>query len=394
MPVNTHPYTNEEVMAYLDGELAPEAAAEMTAHLAQCRMCQDVAADLQGVSRQLSGWAVQAGGDGIPFDITRSLDEKAKQPTPRGRWQFVVQHRWPAMAAALVIWLVVFVAGLRWFFADRPGTKFAARVSNQRVAESNTSQSDTLAASFDSAVVAVPNKLRDVAKVVDAPPLVIRTADLNLTARNFETLRIDLDRILLQLGGHIAQLNVTSPVGEARNLTATLRVPSVRLDAALAELRKLGRVNGESLQGEEVTQQSVDLEARLNNARHTEERLTQILATRTGRLSDVLEVEQKIAEVRGEIERAEAEQKSLNNRISFATVSLVVAEDYRAPLTATATPSATTRLSNAAVRGLRNAFNGLLGLLLLLLRTVPSVLLFGGLLALPGYFLWKKLRHR
>jgi RNA polymerase sigma factor (sigma-70 family) len=77
----------------------------------------------------------------------------------------------------------------------------------------------------------------------------------------------------------------------------------------------------------------------LNNARHTEQRLTQILATRTGKLSEVLEAEQKLAEVRGQIEQAEAEQKSLNNRISVATISLQVSEDYRAPLTGTTAPS-------------------------------------------------------
>ncbi len=62
MPINTHAFASEEVMAYLDGELSPETAAEMTAHLAHCRTCQEIAADLQGVSRQLSGWMVQASG--------------------------------------------------------------------------------------------------------------------------------------------------------------------------------------------------------------------------------------------------------------------------------------------------------------------------------------------
>jgi hypothetical protein len=223
-------------------------------------------------------------------------------------------------------------------------------------------------------------------------PLVVRTAELRLTAQNFATVRADLERILLQFGGHIAQLNIASPAGGPRNLNATLRIPSAQLGAALAELRKLGRVEGESQRGEEVTQQSVDLAARLNNARHTEQRLTQILATRTGKLSDVLEVEEKLAQVRGTIEQAEAEQKSLNNRVSFATVSLQVSEDYRAPL-AGAAPSVGTRLSNAAVDGLHTAFSGIIGLIQALLAAGPSLLFFGLLLGLPAYFLWKKLRR-
>jgi hypothetical protein len=227
-----------------------------------------------------------------------------------------------------------------------------------------------------------------------AGPLIIRTAELRLTARAFDTVRGDLDRILSQFGGHIAQLDIASPAGQARSLTATLRILAPQLEAALNELRKLGRVESESRRGEEVTQQSVDLEARLSNSRHTEQRLTEILATRTGKLSDVLEVEEKLAEVRGQIEQAEAEQKSLNNRISLATISLQVNEDYRAPLTGTIAPSIGTRLSNSAMDGLHAAFNGIIGLMQVILAAGPSLLLWGLLFGLPGYFLWKKLRHR
>lgn len=203
-----------------------------------------------------------------------------------------------------------------------------------------------------------------------------------------------MDRILLQFGGHLAQLNISSPTGEARSRTATLRIPSPQLKAALAELRKLGHLDGESQRGEEVTQQSVDLEARLANARHTEDRLTEILRTRSGKLSDVLEVEEKLSQVRGEIERAEAEQKNLNNRVSFATASLQISENYRAPLAVSSPSSVGTRLSNSAVDGIHTAFNGFIGLIQELLSAGPSLLLWSLVLGLPSYFLWKKLRHR
>ena len=64
----------------------------------------------------------------------------------------------------------------------------------------------------------------------------------------------------------------------------------------------LGRVERESQSGEEVTRQHEDLVARLKNCRDTEQRLRQILQQRTGNLSDVLEVEEEIGRVRGEID--------------------------------------------------------------------------------------------
>ncbi len=240
----------------------------------------------------------------------------------------------------------------------------------------------------------IPTTKSEPVRSAIAPTLIVRTADLRLTARSFDTVRTDLDRILAQFGGHIAQLDIASPADRARALSATLRIPAPQLEAALSELRKLGRVDSESQRGEEVTQQSVDLEARLTNARHTEQRLTQILASRTGKLSDVLEVEEKLAEVRGQIEQAEAEQKSLNNRVAFATISLQVTEDYRAPLTTTIAPSIGTRISNSAMDGLHTAFDSVTGMIQAVLAIGPSLLLWGLILGLPAYFLWKKLRHR
>src|SRR5207244_6742889 len=117
-----------------------------------------------------------------------------------------------------------------------------------------------------------------------------------------------------------------------RSIDAVLRLPADQLDSALAELKKMGRVESESQKGDDVTQQYVDLQARLTNARNTEQRLTDLLRRRTGKLSDVLEVEQEVARVRGEIEQMEAERKTMSNQISFATLSLNIAEDYKAQL--------------------------------------------------------------
>jgi len=71
------------------------------------------------------------------------------------------------------------------------------------------------------------------------------------------------------------------------------------------------------------------LVARLKNSRATEQRLVDILRQRPGKVSEVLEVEQEIARVRGEIEQMEADRKSLETRVQFATVKLQVNEEYK-----------------------------------------------------------------
>src|SRR5260370_17011877 len=113
-------------------------------------------------------------------------------------------------------------------------------------------------------------------------------------------------------------------------LIGSLRVRADRLDVCLVELKRLGRVNQESQAGEEVTQQHLDLVARLKNSRNTEQRLNGVLQQRTGPVKEILEVEKESARVRGEIEQMEAEQQTMEHRVNFATIDLNLAEEYKA----------------------------------------------------------------
>jgi hypothetical protein len=142
---------------------------------------------------------------------------------------------------------------------------------------------------------------------------------------------------------------------------------------------------------EDVTTQSVDLDARLTNARRTEQRLAMVLEQRTGRLSDVLEVEREIARVRGEIEQMDSERKRLTNRIEFATIDLRLEEERHAGFSVSP-PSVRTELRNAAVDGVRTAADFMIGLTLGVLRAGPLVAIWIAALAWPAWALWRRRR--
>jgi chromosome segregation ATPase len=191
--------------------------------------------------------------------------------------------------------------------------------------------------------------------------------------------------------GYAAQMTANSAEGAAHTLQASLRIPAPELAATLKELRGLGKVENESQSGEEVTEQHQDLVARLKNARETEARLQAILEQRTGRISDVLEVEQEIARVRGEIESMEAEQAGLEHRVDFASVELSLEEQYKAEFRAP--DSVGTQLRNALVAGYGNARDAVLGLVLFAEEYGPAMMVWGILLALPGVWVWRRYRQ-
>jgi Domain of unknown function (DUF4349) len=219
--------------------------------------------------------------------------------------------------------------------------------------------------------------------------MIERTATLNLATRDFDQLRGRIDSILARRHGYFAELTLNTPQGAGRSLNASLRVPAAELDGALADFRQLGSVENESQKGEDVTRAYADLVARLANARNTEQRLTQVLLQRTGKLSDVLDVEREVSRVRGEIEQMETERRTTADQVAFATVQLNASEDYKTELRLS--PDSTlTRFRNAAVDGYKNLAGGLVGVALVLITYGPSVLLWAALAFLIGCWLARR----
>jgi len=222
--------------------------------------------------------------------------------------------------------------------------------------------------------------------------MIARTASLSIMVKDFAASRLSLDSILVRHHGHTAQLNASTSENAQRSITASLRVPANELTATLAELKSLGHVETESQSGEEVTQQHADLVARLKNSRETEQRLQAILLQRTGKIADVLAVEQEIARVRGEIEQMEAEQNSIEHRVNFATIELQISEEYKAQLN-NSSPSASTRIHNSLVAGYKGAAETLLGFVLFFAESGPTLLIWLVIILIPALLLVRRFRR-
>jgi anti-sigma factor RsiW len=86
MSKNNHPIEQEELMAYLDGELPVDRAGTAAGHLEHCRECQGLAADLQSVSRRMMEWEIQPIGREIGPTLVAALHGSGARHRPRTRW--------------------------------------------------------------------------------------------------------------------------------------------------------------------------------------------------------------------------------------------------------------------------------------------------------------------
>jgi len=99
----------------------------------------------------------------------------------------------------------------------------------------------------------------------------------------------------------------------------------------------------------------------------------------------------EIGRVRGDIERMEAELKSLANRVDFATLNLTVSEDYKARLQVV--PNSTLgRFRNAAVEGYRTMAAGVVDVAVFLIAAAPTLFLLA-VLFIPARAVWRKVRR-
>jgi hypothetical protein len=129
-----------------------------------------------------------------------------------------------------------------------------------------------------------------------------------------------------QFGGFVAATSLRSGKDEQRAATLELRVPTGQFDALVASLSAFGRVESVSATVQDVGEEYVDITARAANARRLEARLVEMLGTRTGKLSEVLTVEQELTRVREEIERYEGRLKWLERRTALSSLELSLHE--------------------------------------------------------------------
>lgn len=383
MTAAEHPVMPEELMAYLDGELAADGAERVSRHLPGCAACQAIMRDLRAVSGDMARWDVAPPPSTLrPPSATLSSRERV----PRGWWN---ARGWQlAAAAALVCIVAAIVVTSRSTPDGSPPGGERHPISIQ--------MSGAPARSAEAVAVPEATSMRMAAGVVQAgaaaDPLIARTASLTIVAREFDAVRPALERILAEVAGFPGRIDVSGARGEPRLLSATLRVPAERLEAAVTGLRGLGQVIAESQTGDDVTAQSVDLDARLANARNTETRLNEVLQRRTGDVADVLAAEREVARVRGEIEQMEAQRRMLTQRVTYATVDVTVREERKAALDLGPLPVGT-QLRNAAVDGLRAASSSVVNAALFAARVAPVLLLWMLVLAWPARVVWRRVWH-
>lgn len=156
--------------------------------------------------------------------------------------------------------------------------------------------------------------------------LIIRTAEMSIVVTNTQEQLNAISALAGQYGGFVVQSS-TYDAGNALQGNITIRVDAKNFDAALGDIRRLAvDVRNESIRGEDVTAEFVDLDAQLKNLEAAEAQLTKIMENAT-ETEDVLNVFQQLTQIRGQIDQIKGRMKFLSQSAALSTINVNLIPD-------------------------------------------------------------------
>lgn len=160
---------------------------------------------------------------------------------------------------------------------------------------------------------------------------IIKTGEMSLEIKSLPETVEQIKAIAEGAGGYIADTSVNQNAEEIRNGSVKIRIPAEKFPDVYAKLLALGKAFNYSEMANDVTEEWVDVEARINN-RKAEEQALLALLKRKGELDDILKIQQEIFRVRGEIEQAQGRMRYLKDQVSLSTITVTLTEEAGAAI--------------------------------------------------------------
>ncbi|PGV48812.1 DUF4349 domain-containing protein [Bacillus sp. AFS037270] len=224
---------------------------------------------------------------------------------------------------ALSFFLMVMLFGMAG--CSSAGENESAKMSSDK-GVMDSAQSGRSEKSLTSTELPKAEKSIDTAKAQANNQMVIYQAELELRVKNFEHTVQNLEEKAKKYGGYIAESSVTKDGTEQVSGSMKLRIPQAHFQEFLNDAEgQAAEVLQRNINGQDVTEEYVDLESRLKSKRAVEERLLSFMKN-AAKTEDLLKISADLASVQEEIEVIEGRMKYLENQTSLSTVSITLYE--------------------------------------------------------------------
>ena len=221
----------------------------------------------------------------------------------------------------------------------------------------------------------------DIASQVSSRKL-IRNVHMDVETREFDDLMVFVESSVKAAGGYVENSysyygSVYRGGGNTRSASLTLRIPAAGLDKFLSDVGGRANVISRNENVSDVTLTYVDMESHRNALRTEEESLINMLA-KAETVEDLITIENRLADVRYQIESMESQLRTYDNLVDYATLSLSITEVEE--LTPVVEQSAWAKMGNGFMNSLHNIGRGLQNFGIGFVMNLPYILIWAAVI--------------
>ncbi len=211
----------------------------------------------------------------------------------------------------------------------------------------------------------------DEIKVTDR--LIVKTGNISIEVEKYDESEKAITDITNKHNGYVSSSNSTLSSAGKKQGVITLRVPVEKFDIILSEISTIGKVVSENVTSSDITEEYIDLEARQKTQKELEQRLLKLLNEKTSQLTEILEIEEKLASVRQKIESFEGKMKYLKSQASYSTIKISL---YEPNLLQTSTGGGFFyELGEAVKKGVRGLLKVVIFLIVAIIVLIPFIII-------------------
>lgn len=376
----------ELISLYFDKELDEKEEKELFEHLTNCPSCRKEYEELKVVMDMLGEIEEEELPEGFHNEVMAKIKAEAKPQKKRIPWA-----RYTSIAASICAVFIVGGAVFATGFMGMGGSQFAAdaaspqmygMMSNSTTTESAESEvmfdtvveetapmemeelkyasGNTVSANDGAAVVALVETGKDAAELK-----IIKRGNIDIRVKNFENAVDEVKADVEGKGGYVENFNsyvysdrwVNGNKVSLREGQLVLRVPSETYEATFEYLKTLGEVTNENESRDNVTDSYIEVESRMKAKLTEEERLIELLA-KAETVNDIIVIEERLGNVRGEIDVYQSRLDNWDKQVSYSTISVFIMEDPDETIE-NVSPDLGTRIKNSFKRGINNFISGI-----------------------------------
>lgn len=217
----------------------------------------------------------------------------------------------------------------------------------------------------------------------------IRNVNLSLQTKEFDTVLENMSQKVKDLGGYIQDSSVwgsSSDYSSSRSASYTLRIPSDKLDEFIDVVETLGNVTYKNESVDDVTLRYVDVDSHKKALETEQERLLALLE-KAENVEDIITIENRLSDVRYELENYESQIRLLDNQIDYSTVYVDISEVSR--VTDTGKQGFFEEVASRFSDSVYVVLMGLRGFAIGILGSLPILVVWGVILAVVVILLRK-----